>query len=192
MIELRFSASERSRVGELYWSAFGRKLRAAFPDAASGQAFVTDTLRSDRTLVARIDGEIAGICGFHENGHGAAGLSWRALRERFGTRTAIWASLVLAPLSRTERGGVLLLDGICVSPGLRGKGIGTALLTAAETHAAARGDAEVQLTVVDTNPRAEALYRRRGFRVVDEGSLGALGNLYGFQRYRTMRKRIGR
>ena len=192
MIELRFSESERARVGALYWSAFGRKLRVAFPDAASGQAFVTENLRADRTLVARIDGKVAGICGFHESGHGAAELSWRALQKRFGTRTAIRALIALAPLSRSEKDGILVLDGICVGSEQRGKGIGTALLAAAEAHAATRGDREVQLSVVDTNPRAEVLYRRLGYRVVDEGSIGGLGSLYGFRHYRTMRKRVGR
>lgn len=192
MIEIQFSAAERFRVGALYWSAFGRKLRVAFPDPASGRSFVTENLRPDRTLVARVDGEVAGICGFHENGHGAADLSWHALRKRFGARTATRGLLALAPLHPGERSGILVLDGICVDAEQRGRGIGTALLAAAEAHAAARGDREVQLSVVDTNPRAEALYRRLGYRVVDEGSMGGLGALYGFRHYRTMRKRVAR
>lgn len=192
MINVGFSPSERVGVGRLYWSSFGRKLRIAFPDAASGQEFLTSTLRADRLLVAREAGEVTGICGFHDAGHGAADMPWPALKQRFGTRAALWATLALAPLSRSEREGTLVLDGICVHPEWRGRGIGTALLAAADAYAATRGARQVQLSVVDTNPRAEALYQRLGYRVVDEGSMGTLGGLYGFRRYRTMRKRVAR
>ncbi|MEU4690001.1 GNAT family N-acetyltransferase [Actinoplanes sp. NPDC023714] len=190
MIGLGFTTAERPRVGALYWAAFRRKLRAGFPDDASGQAFVTGVLRADRMLVARVGGEVAGVCGFHEGGHGAVAFSWRELRERFGVRTSLRVSAALAPLGRSEAGGVLVLDGVCVDARHRGRGIGSALLAAAQAHAATRGDREVQLSVVDTNPRAEALYRRLGYRVVGEGSMGVLGELYGFRRYRTMRRPV--
>ncbi|MFG1989162.1 GNAT family N-acetyltransferase [Actinoplanes sp. NPDC048988] len=179
-------------MGALYWAAFGRKLQVGFPDAARGEAFVTDNLRADRMFVARVDGEVAGVCGFHAGGAGAAALTWPGLRDRFGWTGAIRATVALAPLSRAERDGVLVLDGICVDARHRGRGLGTALLAAAHEHAAGCGDREVQLSVVDTNPRAEALYRRLGYRVVDEGSMGSLGSLYGFRRYKTMRKRVAR
>jgi hypothetical protein len=66
------------------------------------------------------------------------------------------------------------------------------LAAAADAYAATGGAQQVQLSVGDTNPRAEALYQRLGYRVVYEGSMGALGGRYGFRRYRTMRKRVAR
>jgi ribosomal protein S18 acetylase RimI-like enzyme len=72
----------------------------------------------------------------------------------------------------------------------RGAGTGSALLTAALDLAAARGDRAVQLSVVDTNPRAEALYRRRGFTIVSQGEMGPLAGVYGFRRYRTLQRSL--
>ncbi|MEU4562714.1 GNAT family N-acetyltransferase [Actinoplanes sp. NPDC023936] len=188
-LSIGFTESERARVGELYWAAFRAKLRIAFRDDAAGAGQVTAALRPDRTLVARVGGEVAGMCGFHHGGHGAVDLSWARLRTGLGTVAAAWAALALAPLERRELDGVLVLDGICVAAEHRGRGIGSALLDAATELGARHGDQWVQLSVVDTNPRAEALYRRVGFETAGHGSIGALRHLYGFDRYRTMRKR---
>lgn len=46
---------------------------------------------------------------------------------------------------------------------LRGRGIGTALITAAEDHAHSRGHTMIGLGVGDDNPRARALYERLGY-----------------------------
>ena len=185
-----FTEVERAQVGALYWEAFGRKLRAAFGDDATGATQVTAALRADRMLVARIAGEAVGVCGYYHDGRGAAELSWRQLRERLTPSAALRALLVLAPLDHRPSRGVLVLDGICVGVAHRGHGIGSALLATAVEHGQRHNAQWVQLSVVDTNARAEALYRRSGFRVVGEGSLGGLGRLYGFERYKTMRKRV--
>jgi len=58
-----------------------------------------------------------------------------------------------------------------VHPNYRGRGVGTALLTAVIAQAAARGHRAISLSVEDAN-RAKALYRRAGFMPVrrDGGS----------------------
>jgi len=42
-------------------------------------------------------------------------------------------------------------------------GVGSALLDAVAREAQARGLKEVRLDVIDSNPRAKALYTRKGF-----------------------------
>ncbi|AEV82550.1 GCN5 family acetyltransferase [Actinoplanes sp. SE50] len=185
-----FTEAERTRVGLLYWAAFGRKLRLAFRDEATGVTRVTAALLPDRMLIARAGGAVTGVCGFHRDGHGAADLSWSRLRPQAGRASALRALLALAPLERHPQAGVLLLDGVAVDAALRGRGIGSALLAAAEEQARRQHARWVQLSVVDTNPRAEALYRRLGYQPVSKGSIGTLRHLYGFERFTTMRKRI--
>ena len=46
----------------------------------------------------------------------------------------------------------------------KGRGVGAALLRAAEAWALARGHATLTLNVFDGNRRARALYERAGFR----------------------------
>ena len=47
--------------------------------------------------------------------------------------------------------------------GARGRGVGQGLLDALEERARERGCCKISLEVHDTNTRAKALYRRRGF-----------------------------
>lgn len=155
-----------------------------------GARVIRDAMRPDRTLVARDDGRVVGVCGFHESGAGAADLSWRRLRVALPMLAALRAMMVLSVLARTEEAGVHVLDGICVDAEDRGTGIGTKLLDAAEARARERGAAAVRLSVIEGNPRAKALYRRRGFRATGSGALGVLGVLYGFDRYTVMEKKV--
>jgi len=188
-----FTETERGAVGRLYWQAFGRKLSFGFRDERTGCAAVTAALRPEHLLVARRARVVVGALGHHglrarADAEGQAlDLRWRDLRDRLGLFCALQAAVVLAPLDRRPTPGTLVLDGICVDPAHRGAGIGTHLLGAAVDLAFHRGDSAVELSVVDSNPRAAALYDRLGFRVVDEGSVGPLARVYGFDRYRTMR-----
>lgn len=189
-IAIGFTDRERDRVGVLYWEAFREKLRPAFVNDAAGLRTVQRSLRSDRMLVARVDGCVSGVCGFYENRTGAADMTWQSVRSVLPRGQAIWAVLVLSVLARSEGDGILVLDGICVDPTLQGSGIGSALLDAATEHARDRNLTAVRLSVITDNPRAEALYRRRGFAAVDSRSIGWLRHLYGFNRYIVMDKKV--
>lgn len=67
--------------------------------------------------------------------------------------------------------GVLVLNGLAVSPQAQGAGIGRALVEAAVGHARARGARKLTLRVLGSNSRARALYAHAGFVV--EGTLVA-------------------
>ena len=60
----------------------------------------------------------------------------------------------------------LHLLNITVAPDWQGRGHGSALLDVVQAHAAERGLATLWLEVRDSNHRARALYRRRGFAEV--------------------------
>jgi ribosomal protein S18 acetylase RimI-like enzyme len=57
-----------------------------------------------------------------------------------------------------------MVQGLAVHPGLRRRGVGTALLAAAEQRARDRGARKLSLHVLGTNPRAMRLYTRAGFQ----------------------------
>lgn len=185
-----FTSTERSEVGVLYWEAFGSKLIAAFPDEETGSGLVTAGLHPEHVLVARAGSEVAGVCGFNEDGVGAVDMTWALLRTRLSPIRSLWAAIVLSILARGDQPGVLVLDGICVRRECRGLGIGSRLLSAAAVVAGERGDAHVQLSVISTNPRAEALYLRSGFEITNDAALGPLRHLFGFDRYATLRRTL--
>ena len=58
---------------------------------------------------------------------------------------------------------LLNIHDLAVLPQHRGRGIGRALLEAAERHARAKGCCKLTLEVQDDNTRARNLYRRFGF-----------------------------
>lgn len=64
-----------------------------------------------------------------------------------------------------ENAHVLVVQGFATRPDMRGQGVGTALLRAAEAVARDRGVRKVWLGVFSTNPRAQALYAREGYVV---------------------------
>ena len=84
------------------------------------------------------------------------------------------------------------MDGIFVEPAARGQGVGTALLNAIEVHCAHQGLRQIRLDVIDTNPRARALYERLGFAERSVLSLGPLRAVFGFSSATEMTKAIVR
>lgn len=69
---------------------------------------------------------------------------------------------------RPPDGDMHYLAHLAVSPDARGQGIGRALIDQLIGRAREAGRRRVTLDVAMTNPRAEALYRRAGFKVVVE------------------------
>lgn len=185
-----FSEDERAQIGRLYWEAFAGKLSVAFADPVTGRRVITASLRSDRVLVARLNDRVVGACGFYDGGHGAVDVTWLQLRAQLTVAGALWAAGSLSLLQRRETAGTMTLNGLCVDPDLRGLGVGSLLLESAAAWAREHGVSRVQLSVIDANPRAAALYRRHGFRPVDHANLGPLRHLFGFDGHTTMGKEV--
>lgn len=78
------------------------------------------------------------------------------------------------------------MDGICVAPSARGLGVGTALLGEIKKIAVDQGLGEIRLDVIDTNPGAQKLYLREGFKVTRWQNIGPLRHLFGFKKVATM------
>jgi ribosomal protein S18 acetylase RimI-like enzyme len=82
------------------------------------------------------------------------------------------------------------MDGIAVAPDVRGRGVGTLLIEEVAAVAAEQDCREVRLDVIDTNPRARALYERRGFTAVRTESTPYLRRLLGFGAVTTMHRPV--
>jgi ribosomal protein S18 acetylase RimI-like enzyme len=76
--------------------------------------------------------------------------------------------------TRARKGDAVLVAA-AVRPELQGRGIGTALMAAAEELTCTRGLGAIVLGVEDWNPRARRLYERLGYEVVATDDFKYLG-----------------
>lgn len=128
-------------------------------DIVAGYVESEDTIYSYRnTIVAEVDGRLVGaITGYD----GSRFQEMKRpvvedLKRRFG-------DVPYASVQETGP-GEFYLDSIGVSPDMRSHGIGSGLFRAMIGRAASMGHPVAGLLVDNGNPKAEALYRRLGFR----------------------------
>ncbi|MEM8753757.1 MAG: GNAT family N-acetyltransferase [Pseudomonadota bacterium] len=177
----------RAEAARLYLEAFGAKLGPILGRDARAEAFIADVLRPDHAVVAEDEGgRLLGLAGFHDEAGGFVGGGFRDLAQAYGLFGALWRAPALELFERSPEPRQLLMDGLVVAPEARGRGVGGAILNRIEALAIETGRAEVRLDVVDTNPRARALYERRGFEAVAETGSRLLRPIFGFSRSTTM------
>ena len=182
-----FAAGQRAEVAALFCEAFGDKLRLPLGDPARALAFVERALDPGRAISA-VDaaGALLGCAGLKTSAGGLLAGRHTDLAAVYGQAGALWRGLALSLYDRPLEPGVLLMDGLFVAPGARGRGVGTRLLLAVAERARAEGCGEVRLEVVDGN-RARTLYDRFGFRAAGRIEPGWLGPLLGLRGATTMR-----
>ena len=134
---------------------------------------------------------LLGIAAFKINGQGFSTGGLKDLWHHYGL-SMIWRTPPLMLLERKAAPGVLQMDGICVAEAARGKGVGTALFQELFDMASETGHHAVTLDVIDTNPRAKALYERLGFEARGTQSAWPLRRLLGFQTATKMQRALNR
>ena len=179
--------ANRPEAAALYWEAFGEKLGFVLGPKYRALIFINSVLRADHGISAHDDnGRLLGVAGF-KTVHGAlVGGDFTDLRRVYGWVGASIRILLLAALERDTENERFLMDGIFVAPEARGQGVGTALLDAVCEEAKRRGYRQVRLDVIDTNPRARALYLHEGFKEETTHHLGLLRHAFGFSASTTM------
>ncbi|MFE0776635.1 GNAT family N-acetyltransferase [Streptomyces sp. NPDC058861] len=178
------------RVAALYWEAFGRKLAPALNPPERGRAFIAAHLHRDRGVVALVDGRVVGVAGYRLGGRALTGGGAKDVLSAYGPFRGLPRLAVLALFERTPAAGELVMDGIAVDAAHRGEGIGTLLLQEIASLAAENGCRRIRLDVIDTNPRARALYERHGFTAQHTEHTPYLRRLLGFGAVTTMRRPV--
>jgi GNAT superfamily N-acetyltransferase len=157
----------------MYWVAFGEKLRIALSPPDRAIEMLAESLDPDYAIIARsVDGQLLGVAGYKTPAGSFMAINFECLRRHFGIVGATWRGLVLSLLVRQPAAGTLLMDGIFVTERARGQGVGKLLLSGIKRKAKEQGCSQVRLDVIDTNPRAQQLYEREGFRAVAIRNLG--------------------
>lgn len=188
---LGFADDERAQVAEMYWAAFGQKLGRVMGPERKALGFIEQVLDPTHAICARDkSGTLLGVVGFKTYRGALVGGSWRDMAQHYGQIGSLWRLGLMNLLERETENHRFLMDGIFVNGFAQGKGVGTALLNAVSTEARARNYTEIRLDVIDSNPRARALYEREGFVAGGVQHLGLLRHVFGFQSATTMIKRL--
>ena len=176
-----FADAERPAVAALYWQAFGAKLGKVLGPTDRALAFLTPILDPNYALTARnAAGDLLGVAGFKTEQGALISGGFRDMTAAYGFLSACWRAALISLLDRPVQPDCLLMDGIFVADTARGQGIGTKLLAAIRDEAHAQGLSQVRLDVINTNPRARALYERFGFVARGEEQLGPFRHIFGF------------
>jgi ribosomal protein S18 acetylase RimI-like enzyme len=170
----------------LFDDAFGDKMRMAIPDRSRRLVYMDRVYRGDHVVVATRADELLGMMALASAGGSYRGglmqVPWdpRPFRDLLGLRGAVRAALGLRLAQHRPTLDELYVDGIAVAPAARGQGIGSTLLAEAMSIAREGGWRWLRLDVIDTNPRAQALYERLGYRVTKVERMGPLRRWTGF------------
>lgn len=186
MVQRGVPAGAERRAAALYWDAFGRKLGPALNPPGKAVPFVAAHLNADRAVCALLDGHLVGLAGYQLDGRALTGGSATAVLRAYGHLRGLHRLLLLALFERHPAPGQLVMDGIAVDPDVRGRGVGSLLIEEVAAVAAEQDCREIRLDVIDTNPRARALYERRGFTAVRTEHTPYLRRLMGFGAVTTM------
>lgn len=177
-----FPEAQRDRAAALYWQAFSGKLGRVLGPDARALSFLTPLMDPSHAISALGEGdELLGFAGYRSADGGLINGGYADLARVYGWVGSSWRALLLEMLERPPAEDVLQMDGILVAAEARGQGIGTRLLDAIREEAAQKGLSRIRLDVIDTNPRARALYEKQGFRAVSTEQLGPLRHVFGFR-----------
>lgn len=181
-IEPSIRPHHHEQAAQGYWEAFAQKLRWPLGPEPKALEFLLKNLDPTHAVSAvSQNGTFLGVAGFKTKKGAFVGGDFEALANVYGTISATWRGMLISVLERECEPGTLLMDGVFVTPQSRGLGVGSLLLDAIIGHAEAQGLSQVRLDVIDTNPRARALYERKGFIATGEQQIGMLGPLFGFR-----------
>ena len=176
----------------MYFAAFEGKIGGILGRDGRGLRFIESVIDPGHAISAvSADGKaLLGIAGFKTSRGTMVGGELSDLAAVYGWFGALWRGVILSLLERDLEDDVLLMDGIAVSEAARGQGIGTKLLNAIFAEAERRDKKRIRLDVIDTNPRARALYERLGFIQTDTEHLGPLRYLFGFSSAARMERAV--
>lgn len=179
----------RQEAAGLYWLAFRGKLGRVMGPDPKALHFIERVISADHALAA-VDhsGAVVAVIGFRTQEGAFVGGTRRDLHVVYGRFGGFWRRHALGLLAQDLPLEDMAVDGLVVAPHLRGAGIGSALIEALAQEARRRGLSALRLDVVAANPRARALYLRRGFLPEGDRRSRLTALFFGFGRSFTMRR----
>ena len=177
----------------LFLGALHDKLIPILGNDGRAQDVLEKNLDTTHCLAAVCDQELVGILAIEDSTSSFLNPRLKTLIKAYGILGGVFRMCGLALLHHSTAPDELYVDGIAVVAEMRGNGIGSRLLHMLESIALKKEIRTISLEVIDTNPKAEALYRRNGFFVTKQRTIWPLNYFikFPFQSTNVMVKNIG-
>ncbi|MGD2250629.1 MAG: GNAT family N-acetyltransferase [Candidatus Methanofastidiosia archaeon] len=165
MAEITFGvpADQKVITAEILYNAFQDKFETVFGPKDRVISLLSEHFCNERIVVAHDTGEVIGVGGLKFAGKSFISITgWQLLRTlKGGIIRFLFTGWVLeTTVEPTE----ILVDILAVTQLMRGKGIGSALMSFIIDFAHTEGYKQVKLFVVDTNRKAKKFYTDMGFK----------------------------
>jgi ribosomal protein S18 acetylase RimI-like enzyme len=179
-----------AEAAALYHDALGDKLIPIYGSGQRARLALAQGFNRHMCICALDTDQLVGILGIQTAAGGFMDVSWRVLRPFYGFFGGLWRMALLAILHHVPLSEEAYIDGVAVAQEYRGRGIGSSLIAALESWALDKGLSCVSLEVVNTNQRANSLYRHLGFEAVRVQTVWPFNTLFGFQSSTVMLKKL--
>lgn len=181
----------RSQAAELLYEAFHKKMKVLIGEEAKALRIIQAAADFNTGFYATHKDRLAGIAGIQSKGNKYFNVKLSSLLQEFDFFGAL-SRLIrfkLESMSSVEE-GELEIVALSVRSEMRGKGIGTLMISKIIEHAEENGFEGITLTVVDTNQDAKRLYERMGFSVTRIRRYGRITRPAGFEAVIHMHKEL--
>lgn len=148
---------------QLYFNSLKNKLGPILGEYDRAKQVLESELIMQNCFAATCEQKLVGVLGIQTSSGGFVNPSIAQAIRVYGLFSGLLRMSGLALLHHACGSDELYVDGIAVATEMRGKGIGSRLLHMLERAAREKGIKTISLEVVDSNPRAQALYERLGF-----------------------------
>lgn len=167
-VKAGFSDSQAERIAELFDEAFASKFSAAIPHQRERLQFWRESINPEQALTAYQESELIGVALFATSkASGFKADSGRTLHKLLGTLRFLRAGAIFSLFSYTPKPGEMYIEAISVDSNARGLGAGKLLLDKLTERAQSESQTSLTLKVISENERAQKLYEREGFQVIE-------------------------
>ena len=161
----------------LYFNTLIEKFEPILGSDGRAEQALASSIENDKCLVAVCKGKLVGIMGVQTSEHGFVNPNLKTMIRVYGVLGGILRMGGLAILHHKTDTDEHYVDGVAVASEMRSTGIGSHLFELLEQTVLEKRIKTISLEVIDTNPRAKALYERLGFVAVKTQTLWPL-NLF--------------
>lgn len=164
--KLGIRPEHKEDAARLYAIAFQTKFLKILGSPEEVTQLLKDGINIERGISAiSADNELLGISGFQLDNTSLTDIKFRTFVVKYGIIKGTFKYIILAVLfnRKPDKKSQLLMDGIAVKEGNRGRGIGKQLFIELEKFSYQSKMTSIKLDVIDENPKAKKLYEIIGF-----------------------------